>query len=707
MSRADSAATITWEQCQEFHDNPQRNPVTRRPIDPNGRVAQSIRVRCHQMALQRQEQQRREQQQQQPQPQPSNTTNGRVRADSAASRASRTLQMSDLNLGHCLQFARYPNLNPITNRIINPSGELAQRIHRLCATIRLRDQQSQARMRALTQAHTIPVVNRSSPASRTPSQPSSGQAPAHTREDIAQLQPYISETEYQELLRRIEAHERGATRNQRTAALQRPVYRSTSASLNESELQQSCVNLLGSIRTPPFKSYGNKLKKICTDLVANCQNTRIESIRTELKRVYAGPGFRLNMQPTSKIFMAAHNALKATTLLTQQEIKNVFRGEFTTFTGRFFGQEGVGVGVTKTFIQMMLDEIRDDEFFVPAEEGSSRYVMNPVMTKEKLVSMGYRVDTDDDVKGVFTLMGKLFSFCIRYDIPLGFSLSRAILANIIYRDVEIDDDEYVMYYLLEMPQMSSSVINTLQDPSSFEVAFEDAEFNDYYPLVAENKPITKDNFKEYLRLVAKHQLTKQIAVGANDTSKNLKAFLSGFYIRKKLRALNTTVGELDKLMHGATITNESIREWLTPGRVTISTTDQHENQLGQWLKEIMLSEGNDFPIEEITHSPAGTQSRSIETRKKDEFIVFMGKLMFFWTSLRKLDNTQRYQIIFVDGALPRASTCFYQLKLPRTIQTKDELYRKLITAVYNVEQGVGLLGGKTKKSSKRHTSKKN
>lgn len=44
-----------------------------------------------------------------------------------------------------------------------------------------------------------------------------------------------------------------------------------------------------------------------------------------------------------------------------------------------------------------------------------------------------------------------------------------------------------------------------------------------------------------------------------------------------------------------------------------------------------------------------------------------------------------------------SSTCFYQLKLPNEVRSKAELYRVLVIAVYGVEQGIGLYGGKHSK----------
>lgn len=471
-------------------------------------------------------------------------------------------------------------------------------------------------------------------------------------------------------------------------------YASVSESIDEATIQQGCAMLLKNIHTP-FKGFGNKLKRICSDLTSTCDRERLDSIRNAIENVYHTRDVRLQTPPENIFSYLTKNDLyemddEFGDLVDKSYI---WKGRLSSYNIKLWGQKGVGEGVTRTALQMMLDEIADDQFFVPAEQGSTRYVLNPEVTMEYLNSIGYAVNIDDEVAFVYRQIGGLMALCTRYDIPIPFNLSRGILANILYRQSEIEADEYVMYYLLDMPQMASSLVSMLQHPSSIKEALSEAHFNDYYKLVKkkDNKTITAENFKEYIRLLAKHQLTQQHEVGANSTYSNLRAFLDGFYIRTKLRKMNVTVGELDRLMHGQPISENAIRDWLIKGRI-VSNYDnaQHRNTL-KWLKQIISSGGKDFPLDLV-----GDKSND----KKTEFLNFIGKLMYFWTGVRKLDTSKQYQVILMDTVLPKASTCFYQLKLPYNVQSKEELYRKLIMAVYNVEQGVGLYGGKKKHKRK-------
>ena len=86
-----------------------------------------------------------------------------------------------------------------------------------------------------------------------------------------------------------------------------------------------------------------------------------------------------------------------------------------------------------------------------------------------------------------------------------------------------------------------------------------------------------------------------------------------------------------------------------------------------------------------------------QEERKRIFLQFIEKLIGFWSGLKRIKTDQTYQVFVIRGRLPMSSTCFYQLKLPNEVRSKAELYRVLVIAVYGVEQGIGLYGGKHSK----------
>jgi hypothetical protein len=372
-------------------------------------------------------------------------------------------------------------------------------------------------------------------------------------------------------------------------------------------------------------------------------------------------------------------------------------GEFE----RYKGQAGIGAGVTRTFIQGVIQNIRNDGFFILADEESGRYVLNPDVTVEFLKAKGYNVKDEDAIDDIYRLIGRFFAFCIRNDVPVDMYLSRAVLSRLVFKESEIEPDEDVMYYLMDMKQIATSMINLMRDAQNIEAI--GINFNDEFPLVKakEDVVVTADNFKDYLRLRARHQMTRQIAEGKQDTSRRLKALVDGFYIRNKLRRNHATIKHIEKLLNGLSITEESIRTWLKGNHMDIRYSDDREAQVGTWFREILRDEGRTFPLGEFDKSASTT---TLAERKK-LFVEFFTNLMYFWCGLRKLDTRRTYEVTFIENPIPKAATCFYQLKLPKNVPSKEELYRKLVSAVFNVEAGVGLYGGKTRKNPPRRQTK--
>ena len=345
-------------------------------------------------------------------------------------------------------------------------------------------------------------------------------------------------------------------------------------------------------------------------------------------------------------------------------------------------REAVGSGLTRDMFQLCADHLVATELFVPAEPGAVRMVINPKVTVESLREKGFIVRSNDEITNVYYRAGEFMAFCVRNDIPINMKLSRAILARILYKQSEIQNEEYFVYMMSEMPETTSGLFTLLRRPDDIEYA--ELEMNDEFKLVANNEPLTIDNYTKYLGLRAKHQLLHQMLPDEEDTTPWLRAFLDGFYIRNRLRRNNVTINELDDLLSGVPITVENVREWMTTKIQFPDANNDFKMQVLQILGDSDLAE---FPFDQI-----GKDATSMTLEEKQaEYITFISKLLFFWSGLRKIDMSKTYQIIRINArGLPKASTCFYQLKIPFEIRDKQDLYRKLVQAVYLVEEGLGL-----------------
>jgi hypothetical protein len=721
--------TITREECDEFRANPQVNPLTRRRIDPNGPTARTLTTRCDETHPVNQGPQTFEY---------NNVTynapdtarivydigvglwegisvrvpfsnrrispRGRI-AEGFLNAATAAFGMPWVRIYHyagengdpmpnyapprilslqeCSQFVtelgnatrnNTPEIHsPLTLRPISPTSAEASIIRAQCSSIL--GSMEYMRLYGHVRRTTLAPAPAPAPLNHVP------RRPPFTRQELEELRPHMSPTQHGKLLADVELWEqKSATPN---------VVKPTIRTLPEEAVATSCQSLLLGI-DPSFETLIKRLKSMCNELSKECANNHLAELRARILQPSSPINLSLNGMSPTKTFTTVFNGLTAST--TRRPVRdNAFRGLVKNMHVGLSGQEGVGEGVTRTAIQNILNDLKSDKFFVTCEEGGTRYTINDKLSVSDIRSMGYNVGSEEDVHTLYTIIGEFLAFCARNDIPVDMPLNRGLLAKMLYKDSEIDADEYVIYFLLDMPQTGTSMLNLLRNPDSIE--YTGIEFNDDFPLVpaAENEELNATNFVKYLRLRAKHQLTHTCHPGGSDISLRLRALVDGFYIRNRLRRANATLPQLDKLLVGVPITLETFAAWLaaTPTRISHMARGDQERRVLNWFMEILRDRGATLPLEELNQP----EDISAEVRVK-LYEDFLGKLMFFWSSLRKLDTTRGYQVMFIDNPLPKSSTCFYQIKLPRNVRSKDELYRKLVTATFNVEAGVGLMGGK-------------
>jgi len=387
------------------------------------------------------------------------------------------------------------------------------------------------------------------------------------------------------------------------------------------------------------------------------------------------------------------------------------------------------------FLTLLLDNIKSHNLFVRADNSSKYYVLNPDISVEYLQKKKYNIENENDIEMLYELLGGLFALCARFEIPVGIDLNHGILANILYRDNEIDNDEYILYYFQDFPESTQSILNSMATPEIIDYY---GNMNDQYHLQkvsnssksssgksssksSKSSPkssnpdgdeINIDNFQTYLQLLAKHRLLKQQLPNKFNTYKRLKAFISKFYIRNNLRRLNTTINQLSILLNSVAISPQYVNAWLNtdPINVTMKVDQEYGNKVTSWFIEILKDNGANFPYDEVTN--VATISKQ---EKESIYNTFILKLFFFWTSVQNIVTSQINNInlytskiynitITKTKGLPTANTCSFNLNIPY-VESKSELYRKLVKAVYFVEQAVGIEGGKKSKSKNKSVSK--
>lgn len=470
----------------------------------------------------------------------------------------------------------------------------------------------------------------------------------------------------------------------------RPIAHSSRSIGSKEITNMTCKSTFQNSHNSPFKPHVNTMLRICdADYAKHCDNKHIKEVRDAIrnKDYIKDPHLEIRIPRDvrrDKIMFAYVYKLslfKATSLKVKIE-----------------GEGGVADGVARTFIQGCLDEIKMHGFFINIP-GSNSYVINPNMTLSRAKELGYMtVTTAKHLEELYTEIGALFAYCVRRSIPTPFQLARTLLAHLLYTADTITPEMHVLYYLMDMdPDTRKNMISIFENPDL--VNSLGLEMNGYYnDLVPHNKDITEHNFFEYLYLTAKRKIMHQLHANNKDTYRYWKAFSNGFYIKNDLRQNNVNISELVKMSYGSAVNMKNIDEWIrtigTPDSklTTNNNLTDHQKQLYDWFQEILKAKGKDLPIEEMQHitpdinsnSSSGRSPRSMNTKIQEAaFVEFFGALMQFWSSVRSINPDETYKVSFTDdGMFATASTCFYTMRLPSKVKTKQELYKQLIKSLY-------------------------
>jgi hypothetical protein len=133
-----------------------------------------------------------------------------------------------------------------------------------------------------------------------------------------------------------------------------------------------------------------------------------------------------------------------------------------------------------------------------------------------------------------------------------------------------------------------------------------------------------------------------------------------------------------------------IKRWICGDNVVADATiGMPHRKVYTWFMDILLDDGATFPIEEVSVSPS---SRNMT--KRDLFHDFILRLIHFWSGSTRLSRKTTYRIGITPHGFPKSNATKKELLLPKDVRSKDELYRKLVIATFNITEGRGLYGGR-------------
>ena len=353
----------------------------------------------------------------------------------------------------------------------------------------------------------------------------------------------------------------------------------------------------------------------------------------------------------------------------------------------------------------------------------------------------------EKTNALFKFIGEYYIFCIINNIPININLSRSLLAFIYISFIPSENrtDDYMngmgkkmmTYYLMDYshsPGLAKTIIARdgymmhpdiyLTEPganaSDVNIA---GTFNGYqeqffpnephFNLIITDEPVTRDNLANYIYRVViadelgiaeprrqKHQYLMSL-IGPmirlydilyhairKKPLLTLDLLLSG-YIMPNKPGSNERLTPYPAIHQFTNADKESMKYVIYKKIIYDELTDQ-DRRISQWFKEILFNYGSDYPTNDTPE------------QKEQLFIEFFKKLIKFWTGTPVVPvSTDSLRLVFIqtEGTarrLPMAHTCFNTLDIPTNIENKADLYNRLLTAVYQGNQGIALAGGRKK-----------
>lgn len=405
------------------------------------------------------------------------------------------------------------------------------------------------------------------------------------------------------------------------------------------------------------------------------------------------------------------------------------------FNIRQKGFGGIGEGTARNTFTLLAKALKTQNVFIPIDENSKRYMINyNYNVNIGIDTIPYGV-SEKSVKLFFwNFIGEFLQFCLVNNITLDFYLSYNLLyVFLIYDEDKIKKENLITYYLLSNNTTETKfMIESLRNPENIEEYFD--KFNSYKKIVVKDKGITKKNFLQYLEMKAYYELNNQAFRKNYIFSDVLTELIHGFQILKftkmhRILAKNkVNVQSLDRLLSESNVTIDNLKNFTTSilyiipqegspllqcntgmkfnikydsagtkTEVPNPLYNPNHEKIFENLKRIINNGLRTFPLDIDTGKSSSASEESSKTKKNrsEEYLKFMKKLFHFWSGSSSIGfmPPMPYRIAIINRAnsFPSSHTCFYTIDIPDDLTSYKQLYQKLVIAVNNVEEELGLL----------------
>ena len=382
-------------------------------------------------------------------------------------------------------------------------------------------------------------------------------------------------------------------------------------------------------------------------------------------------------------------------------------------------------GVSREFFTKLFEELFCDEenkkrpFILPEKNnGSNRYYINPNFEPDENFKTvikfhnnnGLQVigdyNTEKEYEHIYYIIGKFLGIAlVNEEIGLPKQFSTYILSRFINPQKNINYYDILYYYLKDFNN-SRPYMNMMNETQKNNIDYCDFNFNDYYIISKSLKnnpgghPITKENYIKYILQLSKHIVTKNFLLkGVEGSNKNMKgryeSLFSGF--NSELSAIlynnNVSIDMLDKLITNEQLDLGILIEFAEKLKISVIKYVGRQDIYNPNTGNTKTEEEKQAMIEELRIYLTNIITKKREKTTYEEHYYFIKKLLQFWSGFshyNKLAEVEEngYKFFYLYGGdvrmFPMAHTCSYQLDFfgfPEDKTTPEDketyLYEKL------------------------------
>jgi hypothetical protein len=388
-------------------------------------------------------------------------------------------------------------------------------------------------------------------------------------------------------------------------------------------------------------------------------------------------------------------------------------------------------GVSREFFTKLFEELFCDEenikrpFILPEKNNSSnRYYINPNFEPDenfktvikylnnKDIQIIGDYNTEKEYEHIYYIIGKFLGIAlVNEEIGLPKQFSRYILSRFINPQKNINYYDILYYYLNDFNN-SRPYMNMMNEKQKNNIDYCDFKFNDYYIISKslksnpEGHPITKENYIKYILQLSKHIVTKNFLFkGVEGSDKNMKgryeSLFSGF--NSELSAIlynnNVSIDMLNKLITNEQLDLGILIEFAEKLKISVIKYVGRQDIYNPNTGYTKTEEEKQAIIDELRIYLTNIITKKRDNITYEEHYYFIKKLLQFWSGFsyyNKLAEVEEngYKFFYLYGGdvsmFPMAHTCSYQLDFfgfPEDKTTPEDkeayLYEKLKYSVFS------------------------